>query len=128
MKYLLDTNIIIDHIRGRKEIQRKMAKEGISVSIISYGELLYGAEKSVNKTKSIEIINELFRNLPIRITPLNEDIMKIYANIKAGLEIKGEKLHDFDILIAASALNNSFTLITRNIKHFGRIPNLKFIS
>lgn len=128
MRYLLDTNIIIDHIRGRYKIQKEMVKEGIATSIISYGELLYGIEKSVNKIKSLEVIDKLFKSLSIQIIDLDIDTLKIYAQTKASLEMKGKKLYDFDILIAASALHNSYILVTRNTKHFKRIPDLKITS
>jgi len=53
MKNLLDTNIVIDHIRGKLPILPEMVKEGATISIISYGELLYGAYKSVVKDKTL---------------------------------------------------------------------------
>ena len=48
-----------------------------------------------------------------------------FGRMKAELEIKGERLDDFDLLIAATASVNGFILVTRNTKHFKRIKGLK---
>lgn len=44
--------------------------------------------------------------------------------MKSDLERKGMRIDDFDLLIGATALKNSLTLVTHNIKHFKRIPGL----
>lgn len=128
MKYLLDTDAVIDHLRGKKKINDKIISEGASISIISYGELLYGAYKSQDKEKSTSMIKLFISDLSIKITNLSEEIMREYAEIKAKLELAGKKLDEFDLLNGATAKIHSFTLITRNIKHFKRINGLKLVN
>lgn len=128
MKYLADTDIIVDHIRGRNPIKKEVAEKGLGISIITFGELLYRAEKSANREKSLKIISSLLLDLSIRIISLTEEVMTEYAKLKASLETKGLKLHEFDLLIAACAKQNNLFLLTRNIKHFARINNLKFVN
>jgi tRNA(fMet)-specific endonuclease VapC len=49
----------------------------------------------------------------------------LYADIKAGLRERGELIDDFDLLIGASAVKSKLILVTENIKHLKRIPNIK---
>lgn len=50
--------------------------------------------------------------------------LESYGKVKAFLETKGQRIDDFDILIGVTAQQNNFTMVTANIKHLGRIPNL----
>ena len=51
--------------------------------------------------------------------------MEIFARIRAALRRRGQMISDFDILIASTALQYELTLLTRNTRHFARIPNLR---
>lgn len=125
MKHLLDSDVIINHIRGIKEIDQKIISENIAISVISYGELLYGANKSKYREKNLNQIQTFLNKLNIQLLNINKEIIQTFAELKALLELKGQKLDNFDILIGATALIHSLTLITTNIKHFQRIPDLK---
>lgn len=124
MKYLLDTNVIINHLRGKNKINKTIIKSGVTISIITWAELIYGAYKSVNKEKSLAVIEALIEDLQITILSLNEKMVFQYAELKVKLEKTGKILDDFDLLIAATAITNKITLVTHNIKHFRRIPEL----
>jgi len=125
MKYLVDTDVLIDHLRGKKKLDPTLLKDGVGISIITYGELLYGAEKSINKEKTKQTVLDFIKNLSIAIINLSEEIIQKYATIKAGLEKKGQRLDDFDLLIASTAMSDSLVFLTGNIKHFSRIKELK---
>ncbi len=56
---------------------------------------------------------------------LNEPIMERFAEIRAYLRRRGELISDFDILIGATAVFYDLTVLTYNIRHFKRIPDLK---
>lgn len=128
MKYLLDTDVVIDHIKGKRIIRHEISEGGMGISIITYGELLYGAEKSQQKEKSFSIIIDFIKIVSIEIFDLDKEIMAEYAFVKANLETAGQRLDNFDLLIGASAKQHKLTLVTRNIKHFERIKGLKIIS
>ena len=51
--------------------------------------------------------------------------MQRFARIRGGLRRRGQLIPDPDILIGATALHHGITLLTRNIKDFQRIPELK---
>lgn len=124
MKYLADSDVLIDHIRGRDRLGSSMITEGLGMSIISLGELLSGAYKSSNPEKSLKEIDQLF-SLGITVENLSREVIDNYARIRVTLEKSGQRLDQFDLLIAATAIMNNLTLITRNKKHFQRIKGLK---
>lgn len=125
MKYLLDTDVVVNQLRGRTRIKENIIEEGAAISIITFGELLYGAEKSTDSSKSLEIINNFIFDLQIDILGLNQEIMQIYAKIKTSLEIRGKRLDEFDLLIGATAKFHSLSIATLNLRHFKRIPSLR---
>ncbi|KKQ93054.1 MAG: hypothetical protein A3D24_02890 [Candidatus Blackburnbacteria bacterium RIFCSPHIGHO2_02_FULL_39_13] len=125
MKYLLDTDVVVNQLRGRTRIKDNIIEEGAAISIITFGELLYGAEKSINNSKSLNIVNNFISDLQIDILGLNQEIMHIYAGIKASLEISGKRLDEFDLLIGATAKFHSLSIATLNLRHFKRIPGLR---
>ena len=125
MKYLLDTNIIVDHLRGKKAIASDCLEAGGVISVVTQAELFYGAYKSKRPKHNLGKIKQMFADLKIEIQPLEESVLNQYGKLKTKLEGKGQRLDDFDLLIAATALSLDITLVTRNIKHFSRIPRLK---
>lgn len=125
MRYLLDTDIVINQLRGKTRIKESIIEKGTAISIITFGELLYGAEKSVNKENSLAIINGFISDLQIEILGLNQDIIRIYAKTKKTLERVGKRLDEFDLLIGATATFHSLSIATLDLSHFKRIPNLK---
>lgn len=129
MDKLLETNIVIDHLRGNSpEISEKiinMINEGITLTItqITASELWYGVYNLRSKKKQIaeaKKLNEFLLNL-IEIKTLDNDSSKIYGEICAELERDGLRVPKFDLLNASIAIANKFFLITRDKKHFPRI-------
>jgi tRNA(fMet)-specific endonuclease VapC len=59
------------------------------------------------------------------VMPLSDPIMETFARIRRDLRDRGQFIPDFDLAIAATALHHDLTLLTRNERHFGRIPGLK---
>ena len=125
MKHLLDTNILINHIRGKEIISIDILEEGAGISIITLGELYYGASKSKNPQKTLSIVRGVLQDLGLQIQTLDAEIMSEFGKMKAELEIKGTRLEDFDLLIAATAKVQNLILVTKNLKHFKRITGLK---
>lgn len=125
MKYLLDTNICIFHLQGKYGVPQQIeniGRENCNISEITVGELLYGASCSSRKEKHLELINEfitLFTVLPIY------PVLPVFADAKALLKQQGKLIDDFDLLIGATAIKNDMILVTENMKHLSRIPDIK---
>lgn len=127
LRYLLDTNICI-YIANQKPISvlqrfEKMEIGEAAMSAITYGELLYGAEKSERSKKSKEILEELSTFIPP--LPLTIEVGKHYGYIRSSLEKKGKPIGNNDLWIASHALALDIILVTNNLKEFSRIPHLK---
>lgn len=127
MLYLLDTNICIYIRQNRPEsvLQhfRKLRFGDAGLSVISYGELIYGAKKSKHSIAALEQLRKLTDFLPP--LPLPEDTPERYGTIRADLETKGELIGNNDLWIAAHALAAGLTLVTNNEREFRRVRGLK---
>jgi tRNA(fMet)-specific endonuclease VapC len=126
-RFLLDTNICI-YIRRKKpeEVLRRFRslKQGeAALSVITFGELVYGAEKSVQRTAALEVLRELARVLPVLDLP--ETAAEAYGTMRAELERKGQMIGNNDLWIAAHAKAAGLTLVTNNEREFRRVRGLK---
>jgi tRNA(fMet)-specific endonuclease VapC len=126
-RYLLDTNICI-YIRRKKpeEVLRRFRtlRPGEAVlSVITFGELVYGAEKSVQRGAALEVLRELAQVLPVQGLP--ETAAESHGTIRAELERKGEMIGNNDLWIAAHAKAAGLVLVTNNEREFRRVRGLK---
>ena len=126
MAYLIDTDIIIFALRGDKTVLAKFEENKnipISISMITYAELVFGAKRSQNERTNMLKVNRIREIYPVE--ELNIGIMELFADIKANMYSKAMRIEDMDLFIAATAIYNGLTLVTNNTKHFKNIPLLK---
>jgi tRNA(fMet)-specific endonuclease VapC len=126
-RYLLDTNICI-YIRQKRPEEvlrrfRKLRPGEAGLSVITYGELLYGAAKSKQRDLALERLHELIALMPALALP--EEAAEAYGTIRAELESKGEMIGNNDLWIAAHAMAVGLTLVTNNESEFRRVHGLK---
>jgi predicted nucleic acid-binding protein len=124
--YLLDTDIIIYSLKGHPVLQenlRRHLNDPLQISIVTCLELYYGAYKSEQVTGNLAKVKKIEETL--EVIPLGTETAEIFGRLKAQLEIKGTRLDDFDLMIAACALTHNLTLVTSNEMHFQRIDGLK---
>lgn len=129
MTYLIDTDIIIYSLKNHTQVVenfRRFANAQKSISVITYGELAYGARKSQHTEKNLAKvfrIGELFPMLPVSRT-----IMDTFGSLKASLEKTGRGIDDMDLLIAATAITHNLVLVTNNSRHFARVSGLETVN
>jgi vapC-like nucleic acid-binding protein len=126
MAYLIDTDIIIFALRKDKSVLIKFEENKnipISISMITYAELIFGAKRSQNEQQNMIKVRHIRELYPIE--DLNEGVMEVFADIKAKMFNNGMRIEDMDLFIAATAIYNDLTLVTNNVKHFEKIPYLK---
>lgn len=127
MRVLLDTNICIYMIKNKPPEVRKHFKRfvpgDIAISTITVAELQYGVEKSAAREKNALALEAFL--LPLEIASFDTESALAYGKIRAELERQGKPLGGMDMLIAAQAMAQSFTLITHNLKEFERISGLR---
>lgn len=123
---LLDTDTCIFLLRGRRDVVQAFeahAAEEPAISILTVGELYFGARRSQQASRNL-VQCESFVDR-VAILGLDREIMSRFAELKADLWAKGERLEDPDLLIAATALTRDVLLVTHNLAHFSRIRNLR---
>jgi tRNA(fMet)-specific endonuclease VapC len=125
--YMLDTNICI-YIQRRKPSEvlsrfEKLKPGDAVISVITWGELLYGAEKSKQRKKALQLLEEFQTFVPVLSMP--ENAGKTYGAIRSALELKGTPIGNNDLWIAAHAKAAGLTVVTNNEREFQRVPGLK---
>ena len=125
-KYLLDTNICIYIAKQQpKTVMKRFEKlemGEVGMSMITYGELLYGAKKSRFPEQAREKLVELTTLIPS--LSLNDDVADHYGDIRAHLEKAGKPIGNNDLWIAAHARSLKVILVTNNLREFNRVPKL----
>lgn len=127
VRYLLDTNICIYIAKHnppavRARFETHPANE-LAMSMITYGELRYGAEKSEARDKALRVVNQLAA--VIQIAELNAAVAEQYGLIRASLSRQGKIIGNNDLWIAAHAKAMAWTVVTNNAREFQRIEGLK---
>ena len=91
--------------------------------MITYGELRYGAVKSSERERALDLLDRLVALLPV--LPLPQPAGEAYGTIRADLERRGEVIGNNDLWIAAHALAAGLILATNNRREFARISGLQ---
>lgn len=129
IRYVLDTNVLIDVLRDRPHgIRERIQEIGIDncvVSDITVYELYTGVAASTASERNKELLERMFEKLAV--IPAS-DAYWTAAREKARLAKAGTPIEDKDLLIGCTALEYGLTLITGNSKHMGRIQGLKIES
>jgi tRNA(fMet)-specific endonuclease VapC len=126
-RFLLDTSICI-YIRQKRPEEvlrrfRKLRPGEAALSVITYGELLNGAAKSLQRHAALERLRELVHVLPALSLP--ELAAEAYGSIRAELEARGGMIGNNDLWIAAHAMVAGLILVTNNESEFRRVRGLK---
>lgn len=129
IRYVLDTNVLIDVLRDRPHgIRERIQEIGIDncvVSDITVYELYTGVAASTAPERNKELLERMFEKLAV--IPAS-DAYWTAAREKARLAKAGTPIEDKDLLIGCTTLEYGLTLITGNSKHMGRIQGLKIES
>lgn len=118
---LCDTNIIIDFYKENNSVLKRLrsiGQENIGVSIITAGELLYGA---LNKKELKQIKRDLAH---LHLLHLNTAIDKCFMELMSEYSLS-HNLSLPDGLIAATALTKGIPLYTLNKKDFKYIKGIE---
>ena len=123
-KYLLDTNIIIDLFAKVDSVHKKLKDaEEVFIPAIVLGELYFGAMKSKKVESNVKRIDDFATANAILVC--DATVAKEYGTIKNKLKEKGCPIPENDIWIAAMAIRNSLTLVSRD-DHFKHIETIQW--
>ena len=126
MKYLLDTDTLIYVFKRAGNCLARLNPQNesdVTISTISLFELAYGMGKSANRVKMDSYVLSLSR----RYAVLDFDrAASVQAGaVRAQLHTRGTPIGPYDVQIAGIALANNLTVVTRNVREFSRVPQLK---
>lgn len=126
MTYLLDTNVCIRYLNGRAPgvLRRLQALQPVDVMVCSVvkAELFYGARRSRDPARSLAVQRQFLQ--PYHSLPFDDAAAEVAGILRAELAAQGAPIGPYDLQIAAIALANDCTLVTHNMREFGRLPNL----
>jgi len=126
VKYMLDSNICIYLIKNKPDsilIKLKAAlKEGVSISTITLAELEHGVALSAYPEKNADALTQ-FLSI-IEVLSFDARAASQYGLIRANLQRKGLLIGQMDMLIAAHAKANGYTMVTNNVREFARVDGL----
>ena len=124
-KYLLDTNVMVDLLRGAPESLisklRDIGLNSCAIADITKYELYCGIFESKKLDENLDRVLEALNGL--EVIP-SSDAYMLAAIQRADLLSKGNPIEDFDLLIGCTALCSERVLLTRNVKHMSRIEYL----
>ncbi len=129
MKYLVDTDWLIDVYSGRPDAMRVLVRLhslGLAVSIISHGELFDGTFGFLDADERLTRVYALLSRFDT--LQLTDPVMEIFGRTRSHLRRSRQMIADLDLLIAATAVSHDLTLLTRNVRHFRRVPDLQLYS
>jgi tRNA(fMet)-specific endonuclease VapC len=127
MRYLLDTNVCIEILRGRNErLKQQLAQRSfrdLSLCTIVWAELQCGARLAQQPERKLAHLQAAFGHWP-RL-PFDDPAAECYGEIRACLRRAGQLIGGNDLLIAAIAKANSLILVTHNTREFIRVAGLR---
>ncbi len=124
--YVLDTNTVLDYFRGRGDVAKNLLamhpSEVALPAIVAY-EVWVGVLGSQNVRRRQAQYEQFLAN--VEILAFDSVVGRRAAELRHALERRGEGIGPLDTLIAATALAHNATLVTRNVREFGRVEGLK---
>ena len=128
----LDTCVLLDIWgRGAPAVKHRaescvrrliLSGEALATTRFNEAELWVGIERSHDPQREQTAVEHMLVDLDI--LDFDSDAARIFGRITAYLQKHGQPVGDMDILIAAVAMANKHTLVTRNTKHYLGIPGL----
>ena len=126
MLYLPDTNAVSAYMRGVNpglvaRMQAAFVKDELRLSVIVLAEREFGVIKGGNaaQRRKLQSLEQL-----LAVEPFTREDARRYAILRHQLEARGQGIGPFDTLIAAQALRLGATIVTRNVREFGRVTGL----
>ena len=125
--YLLDTNACIRILNGTSPSLinrlRSVPRSLVRLSSVVKAELLYGARKSTHIAENLRLLERFFDT--IASLPFDDRCAEEYGLLREELDRAGTSIGPNDLLIAATARVHRAVLVTRNVREFSRVAELR---
>jgi tRNA(fMet)-specific endonuclease VapC len=122
INFMLDTDTCIYTIKKKPLHLKRLFNANIGrlcISSVTWGELIYGAEKSSNKASNLDQLEGFATR--VDILPFGDNEAKQFGQVRAELEVKGKLIGPYDMMIAGHARSQGLMLITNNIRQYRKV-------
>lgn len=129
MKYLLDTDWVIDYLHSVQKVVQKvdeLAPTGLGVSILAVAELFEGVYYSTDPVGNERALKTFLTG--VSVLGIDEETCQVFARERGRLRRLRRQIGDFDLLIASTCLRHDLILLTHNRKHFERVQDLQMLA
>ena len=133
MNFFLDTDIFTLAYYDNANVRKRIAQHSsyVAITVVTRFEVLWGRITSILKSSDSIQLKQAWDNLQrsetylttFPIEPFNDAAIAISQHFENDKVIR--KIGRADLLIACITLAHNATLVTRNVKDFAKIPNLK---
>ena len=129
LKYMLDTDTVIYTIKNRPMHVRKQFKKHagqMCISSVTWGELIYGTERSARPESNLADIEGLAARL--NILGFSAQAAVHFGQIRTELYSQGMAIGPYDMMISGHARSLGLVLVTNNTKEFKRVEGLRLVN
>lgn len=129
LKYMLDTDMCIFTITRKPAHIKRMFNTHIGqlcISAVTWGELICGAEKSEQVEKNLATLDGFSARL--EVLPFDKQASRQFGQVKAELELQGQKIGSYDTMIAGHARSQGLIVVTNNVLEFKRVEGLRVVN
>ena len=128
MGVLIDTSVLIEHERGRLDLEpnlRGRESEEFFLSVVTASELLHGVHRArdenigARRSAWVEAVLERFPLLDVNLATA-----RAHARLWADLASAGRIIGPHDLWLAAACLSHGLSMVTANVRKFERVPGL----
>ena len=129
MGQLVDTSVLIGLERraaGLDILSDHVPNEPVGLSVITASELLAGVYRANTQHRRLRreaFVNSLLESMPV--VPVDLGIARVHALLWSQLASEGRVIGAHDMLIAATAVTLGWSVLTDNVREFGRVPGLE---
>jgi tRNA(fMet)-specific endonuclease VapC len=129
LRYLLDTNVISDFVRGQPSVQERLRRtrpEQVAISSITVMEIDYGLALAPARARRLRPMLDALLGA-VHLLPFTVEDARAAATVRSNLRRSGRPIGPFDILLAGTALAQGLSFVTANTKEFARIDGLPLL-
>jgi tRNA(fMet)-specific endonuclease VapC len=126
VRYLLDTNVLSDFVRGEPTVGERLRKEApqqLAVSVITEMEVEYGLARNPGLSPRVRDAMRTLLNA-VTVLPFEREDARVAAQLRASLNAQGTPIGAYDLLLAANALRRGLRIVTHNAREFARVGGL----
>ena len=128
MGVLIDASVLIDHERGKVDLQehvRGREDEEFFLSVVTASELLHGVHRAGDpgtRARRSAFVEGVLGSFPI--LPIEVATARMHARLWADLAAQGQPIGAHDLWIAAACLSQRLSVVTCNLREFRKVPGL----